>query len=125
MKAMGAQAQKKEVLKPGAMVVSGNQEGNWGSYARAAVSTGYGQVGGMNQPMQMGSMNQPMQMGSMNQPMQMAQGYGQPQYPAAGTANVTGSMNGQMQPQGQQYGYPQNFAQPQAAHGYAFGNMQS
>jgi len=112
LKAMGGQTEKKEVMKPGAMVVAGTQQGNWGSYGVTAPATGYGQMGGVNQPMQVG--------------------YGQQQsmnYAPQSNMNATGfsngqAMNGQIPPQGQQYGYQQNYAQPQAAQGYAYGNMQ-
>lgn len=113
LKAMGGQAEKKEVMKPGAMVVAGTQQGNWGSYGVTAPATGYGQMSGVNQPMQMG--------------------YGQQQsmnYAPQGNMNATGfpngqATNGQIPPQGQQYGYQQNYAQPQAAQGYGYGNMQT
>merc|ERR1712038_2214984 len=116
MKMMGGQTEKKEVMKPdpdsmsqpGALVLSGNQTGNWNAYAslgsqapgytpqNSMVTPGYGQVGD-----QMGSMG-------MAQPVQ-SQGNVQPQQyygmssNQGGTSNYPYAMNGQnQQPQPQQ-----------------------
>lgn len=129
MKAMGPQSEKKEIMKsaePSALVISGNQQGNWGGYNglgsqaptlnQSMGGGGYGQMGNMNQTAPMGQPGYGM---AATQQQAMQQPY---QYPSSGA-----SVGSQPMMQGQQqYGYQQtqaNYGQPQAQQ-QTYGYMQ-
>lgn len=126
MKLMGnQQTEKKEVMKaadPGALVLTGNQQGNWGGYNNlgsqapsmmnapsmgAPAPGGYGQMGasmtnGMNQTQPMQQMGQP-GYGQIPPPV-AAQQY---QYPSSGASVASQPMMQGQQQQQPAYGYQQ------------------
>merc|ERR1740124_233255 len=144
MKMMSEMKGAKEEMKanpdvmsqPGALVLSGNQTGNWsaysglGSQAPGPMATqGYGQIPGSSGSV-MSSIS------GMNQPTQ-SQGYGQPQQYYGMSNNVGDPTNVQsQQQQPQQYGFQQGYGrqppptqgydqQSQTAQGYGYGAQQS
>ncbi len=101
MKAMSAQQEKKPVMNtpapaPGAMVLTGSQQGNW---------SGYGQQMGM------GTMNQPMYGQQQLPPQQQYGNYGNP--PAVGGYPMQGQQPQQQQQQQQYYQQPGQYGQYQ------------